>query len=33
MFWFSRDEATFPGCLILGHVLGVLQTEQGEEKK
>jgi len=22
------DEATFPGCLVLGHVLGVLQAEQ-----
>lgn len=27
------DEATLPGCLILGHVLEVLQTEQGEGKK
>jgi inorganic pyrophosphatase len=24
------DEATFPGCLVLGHVLGILQAEQSE---
>jgi inorganic pyrophosphatase len=27
------DEATFPGCLVLGQVLGVLQAEQREGKK
>jgi inorganic pyrophosphatase len=27
------DEATFPGCLVLGQVLGVLQGEQREGKK
>ena len=27
------DEATFPGCLVLGHVLGVLQAEQREGKQ
>jgi inorganic pyrophosphatase len=27
------DEVTFPGCLILGHVLGVLQAEQSEGEK
>ena len=26
------DEATFPGCLLLGQVLGVLQAEQREGK-
>jgi inorganic pyrophosphatase len=26
------DEATFPGCLVLGQVLGVLQAEQREGK-
>jgi len=27
------DEATFPGCLVLGQVLGVLQAEQREGKQ
>jgi inorganic pyrophosphatase len=27
------DEATFPGCLVLGQVLGVLQVKQREGKK
>jgi len=27
------DEATFPGCLVLGLVLGVLQAEQREGKR
>jgi inorganic pyrophosphatase len=27
------DEATFPGCSVLGHVLGVLQAEQREGKQ
>jgi len=27
------DEATFPGCLVLGQVLGVLQAEQREGKR
>jgi len=27
------DEATFPGCLVLGEVLGVLQAEQREGKQ
>jgi inorganic pyrophosphatase len=27
------DEATFPGCLVLGRVLGVLQAEQSEGKQ
>lgn len=27
------DESTFPGCLVLGQVLGVLQAEQREGKK
>jgi inorganic pyrophosphatase len=27
------DEATFPGCLVLGKVLGVLQAEQREGKE
>jgi inorganic pyrophosphatase len=27
------DEATFPGCLLLGQVLGVLQAEQREGKQ
>jgi inorganic pyrophosphatase len=27
------DEATFPGCLVVGQVLGVLQGEQREGKK
>jgi inorganic pyrophosphatase len=27
------DEATFPGCLVLGQVLGVLEAEQREGKQ
>ena len=27
------DEETFPGCLVLGRVLGVLQAEQSEGKQ
>ena len=27
------DEATFPGCLILGYISGVLQAEQSEREK
>jgi inorganic pyrophosphatase len=27
------DEPSFPGCLVLGQVLGVLQAEQSEGKK
>ena len=33
MWWFHPTKPTFPGCLVLGEVLGVLQAEQREVKQ